>query len=256
MMAAIQSAGAVETAVPGALVPETDFAGRQMLGGRSEQQDAYGIVPPEELGGGRNLLAVVADGMGGHAAGALASALALQSFVDGFFEESASLDDPSRLWAGLEAANRRIKAAVAEQPEHDGMGTTLVALLIREGGARWISVGDSPLYLLRDGVLRRLNTLHVQEAGTPGRNPELISALIGERIYEVDDGGELALQAGDALILASDGLNCLPPEEIAGVMSKASGADAAEAAEALMRAVKALERPGQDNTTAAVIRWS
>lgn len=242
------------------LVAEVDFAGRQSVGMRANQQDAYGVVPPEDMDGGRSLLAIVADGMGGHAAGEIASETALQALVDGFFNDAVS-DDGSRLWAGLELANERIREVVAKRPTLRGMGTTVIAALFRDDTIRWISVGDSPLYLLRDGVLRRLNKLHVdfpegvEEPVVAAQHVALASAIIGERLFEVDDANPFPLVGGDLLILASDGLNTLSEDELLSCLRSEPSATAATRADALLRAVESHHLPRQDNTTVIVVHW-
>jgi serine/threonine protein phosphatase PrpC len=235
-----------------------NYAGRQSQGERPNQEDAYGVVPPEEMGDDNALLAVVADGMGGHAAGEIASELAVQAFVDGFFDAD-SIDDASRLWSGLEAANTEIGKMVQTRPDLSGMGTTLLAILIRDGTARWISVGDSPLYLFRDGSLQRLNRLHVEESTvgpddlSPSRPGVLASAVIGERLYEVDDQAPVNLVLGDLLVAASDGLNTLSEAEMVRLFVDSPQQSAASHAEALLTAVEASGRPRQDNTTVLVM---
>lgn len=233
---------------------ETAYAGRQTRGARVNQEDAYGVVPSAELGGGRTLLAIVADGMGGHAAGEIASGLAVQGFVDGFFEDEAA-DDPSRFWDGLEEANRRIAAAVRGRADLAGMGTTLVAVLLRQGTVRWISVGDSPLYLIRGGSLRRLNALHVS-ARTETGGGGLASAVIGERLFQVDDDKPVPLMPGDRVLVASDGLNTLTEVQILDIFKQTPEATAATQAARLLEAVEACGRPRQDNTTVIVIHWN
>lgn len=242
------------------LKAEVDFAGRQVMGMRANQQDAYGVVPPEDLDGCGTLMAIVADGMGGHAAGEIASETALQAFVDGFFNDANS-DDGSRLWAGLELANQRIRDIATKRPPLRGMGTTIVAALFRDNTVRWISVGDSPLYLFRDGALRRLNKLHVdfpegiKEQVVAPPHVVLASAIIGERLFEVDDADPFPIVAGDLLILASDGLNTLPENELLACLKSNSNASAAVHVEALLRAVESHHLPRQDNATVIVVRW-
>lgn len=244
------------------LQAEADFAGRQSQGARPGQEDAYGVVPPSELGGGMTLLSVVADGMGGHAAGEIASEIAVQAFVDGFFGVGFA-DDASRLWGGLEAANREIGVRIDSDPALKGMGTTLVGLLIRDGLARWISVGDSPLYLLRDGELKCLNRLHlafteaepVSKSKGKGQTSALAAAVIGERLFDVDDPEPLALVAGDLLFVASDGINTLSEEELVETLLRIPGAAASECAKSLIEAVERRRAPRQDNTTVVVVRW-
>jgi serine/threonine protein phosphatase PrpC len=255
----------------GLLIEGRDFAGRQTLGAREIQEDTYGVVPRAEFAGGpRDLFLVVADGMGGHAAGEVASALAVQSFADTFMA-SAIECDAGRLWDCLEEANRRIAGELAERGEAvEGMGTTLLAVLLRGNEVRWISVGDSPLYLLRDGEVRRLNHIHSQAAelskkvaagliteaearNDPSRHT-LSSALIGDRIFEVDDPPPMITRPGDVLIAATDGIETLVEDEIAAVVSALAKSDAAALATGLLQAVASKQKPKQDNTTVVVVR--
>ena len=98
------------------------------------------------LGDG-SLLAVVADGMGGHAGGAAASKLAVEAFVHAL-EQGGGLAD------GLHDANAAVGKGAAAKPELAGMGATLVAAQVRGDEVRWISVGDSPLFLVSAGQAR------------------------------------------------------------------------------------------------------
>jgi serine/threonine protein phosphatase PrpC len=228
-----ETPGKEETPARPPLLAEVDFAGRQIQGDRPAQEDCYGVAPPGELGGRGDLLVVVADGMGGHAAGEVASSLAVETFARSFLETGGG--DMFRLRHALDAANRRIAEESGNRGgELEGMGTTLVAALVRGLTLRWISVGDSPLYLVRGVVAGRLNRLHSaaeQLAGDVcggaisaeegqrilarvGRGL-LTSALVGEEIGEVDRSAPLALRPGDILVAATDGLNTLELEEIA-----------------------------------------
>ena len=124
------------------LLDGRDFAGRQILGTRAMQEDCYGVVPRAEFDGGtRDLFLVVADGMGGHAAGEVASSLAVDTFAETFLE-SGTACDAGRLWDCLEEANRRIGREIeARGKSIEGMGTTLLAVLLRDTSVRWMSVG-------------------------------------------------------------------------------------------------------------------
>jgi PPM family protein phosphatase len=253
------------------LLDERDFAGRQIQGVREVQEDSYGVVPRAEFGGGpADLFLVVADGMGGHAAGEVASSLAVQTFAETFLE-SATACDAGRLWDCLEEANSRIARELATHGSAvEGMGTTLLAVLLRGHSARWLSVGDSPLYLMRDKHLQRLNRIHSKatelaeqvQAGQiteeqartdPGRHT-LLSALIGESIYDVDDPPPVELMPGDVLIAATDGIETLTHEEIAAVATSLHAQDAAALADGLLLAVQSKQFPKQDNTTVVVVR--
>jgi serine/threonine protein phosphatase PrpC len=256
---------------PPELTPERDFAGRQCLGKRADQEDAYAFS--EMPGGGGapgGLLIVLADGMGGHSAGHEASALAVRAFVSAFHRRSSRL--PSRLTAALHAANTAISEAIKASPESlEGMGTTLVAAAVTPTGLAWISVGDSPLYLHRGGRLERINDDHsfrpilgemvekgeiTQEQATHSslRN-RLRAALTGEEIALVSASVKpMDLIEGDLILVASDGLQTLSDEAIAKIIEEARRADAAQTAAHLLEAVRGAAKPKQDNATVAIFK--
>lgn len=253
------------------LLDERDFAGRQMAGCRELQEDSYGVVPRSEFDGNPDdLFIVVADGMGGHAAGEVASSLAVQTFAETFLASPTGCD-AGRLWDCLEEANRRIARELdAGGDSVKGMGTTLLAVLLRGRSARWISVGDSPLYLIRAGKLQRLNRLHSkatelaekvrdglitpEQARADSSRHTLLAALIGEKIYDVDDPPPVELAPRDVLIAATDGIETLTAEEITAVVAGYPRENAAMLAEGLLQAVLSKKHPKQDNTTVVVVR--
>ena len=256
---------------PHGLLDGRDFAGRQDQGVREVQEDSYGVIPRAEFEGGpEDLFWVVADGMGGYAAGEVASTLAVNTFAETFLE-SADACDAGRLWDCLEDANRRIgKHIKARGKALEGMGTTLLAVLLRGRSARWMSVGDSPLYRVRGHELQRLNRIHSKateladrvragliseaQARQDSTRHTLTSAIIGETIYEVDDPAPVELLPGDVLVAATDGIETLTHEEIAGVVAGQASSGAADVASALLKAVAAKQMPKQDNTTVVVVR--
>ena len=129
-------------------------------GSRSRQEDDYGVfeLPPELEAG--DLLLVLADGMGGERGGARASALAVRSFIEAYDTASAAAI-PNRLEQVLTRVNERIAwDAASDSDGLQGMGCTLLAVVLAEEGLYWISVGDSPLWLWRRGRLIRLNQDH------------------------------------------------------------------------------------------------
>ena len=253
------------------LLEERDFAGRQSQGAREVQEDSYGVIPRAEFAGAPgDLFLVVADGMGGHAAGEVASSLAVHTFAETFLESGTACDS-GRLWDCLEEANRRIARELeARGAAVEGMGTTLLAVLLRGRSARWMSVGDSPLYLIRGHELHRLNRIHSkateladqvqageiteEQARTDPSRHTLMSALIGETIYEVDDPPPVDLIAGDVLVAATDGIETLTHEEIVAVISSLHAQDASALADGLLQAVQSRQFPKQDNTTVVVVR--
>jgi len=253
-------AAPTEARLPTQLVP----AWGQSLGKREEQEDACAVVPLDDEQNA--VLLVVADGMGGHAAGELASKLAVSALCEAVKEGFPDGTPPDLLRAGLQAGNDAIKARAAERPELQGMGSTLVAILAVEHRLWWISVGDSHLYLVRERQLRKLNADHsyggyldrMAEAGnTVEPDPRykrnmLMSALTGEPIPELDVSEEpFELQLGDRLLLASDGVNTIG--EGALIQHSAWSASADEYTESLIQAVADAAKPRQDNTTVATL---
>lgn len=251
-------------------------AARANIGARARQEDAFGIWPPRaeaEPWKGEDLLAVVTDGMGGHAGGEVAGRLACETFLARFAELTTSNKGTAeeRLKAALHASNAAIAARTAEDAKLSKMGCTLVAAWLDDTGLRWVSVGDSLLLLVRGGKVRRLNADHslgaflderarrreisdVEAARNPYRNA-LRSALTGKALDLVDLGGEpYALKPGDWLILASDGIAALTSDEIGGLVEAGGDATAADMAGRLVAAVLAKGDPSQDNTTVLALK--
>ena len=196
--------------------------------------------------------------MGGHAAGALASQTAAAAFRKEFVRlRACPAGLEFALKGGLEAANQGIAAAQKGYPDRVGMGTTLLAVHMSAQGLAWISVGDSALLLFHDNELRRLNADHSLR-GLPDFNGQqgnlLRSAVIGDDISLVDCHADvLALQLGDIVLLASDGILTLSRPELMDclLIHAASPADVLGAA--LLQAIKQKRDPKQDNCTIVAI---
>ena len=261
-------------------VPEKDFAGRQLLGSREEQQDAYAFCPVEVDGDDiRKLLIVVADGVGGHLGGREAAQTAVRAFIDGYFfalddlaaerrhegesnEDLARRIDAKALYRALDYANERLADAIdADRKLMDGAGTTLLAVLASETEFRWISVGDSPLLLFRDGTLLRLNADHSLRSelisvahAEVGQTPNtIISALAGALIPLIDGPSQLMQwRAKDVLVAASDGLLTLEQEALSHVLDK-TGDTALQKASQIVARVSGQKKKRQDNTTVAIL---
>lgn len=253
-----------------------DYASRASKGARSYQEDSATVrAEPEGAGaaGAQALVAVLADGMGGHAGGALASSTACQIFMRAY--ETASGDVPDRLEEALTLANAAIAACVEDNPVLNGMGCTLVGLVCGPQGLQWVSVGDSPLFRVRAGEIALLNADHslapeLDRAAAEGRmswddakaDPRrhfLRSALTGAEIDMVDrswlvERWRRELEPGDLVILASDGIHTLSHAEIARVVAESAAAGPDGIADALLSAVEAVGDKYQDNTTVVVMR--
>jgi len=243
-----------------------ELAGSQIDGARDYQEDAFLITHLTDADGNDSALVVVADGMGGHAAGNVASNMAVQAFNKHISENYPTENIPEILEQAVVKANDSIKATVAETPALKGMGCTMVAAIMEAGKICWASVGDSHLYLIRSRELTKKNADHsyggfldrMAADGTPvepeaglSRNM-LMSAIMGEDINEIDVPDTLFdLQAGDKILVCSDGLDTLSAGKI--IQFSDWSDSPKECADALMDAVKEADMPRQDNTTAVVV---
>jgi protein phosphatase len=223
-------------------------------------------------------LFVVADGMGGHAAGEVASRLAIESIGE-FFSgaETTQLDpdaargdssaDADRLRQAVSVANARVFHAAQRDPAFGGMGTTVVAARLAESGDRVViaHVGDSRLYVVAEGELtlltrddswaelawsRQLDGVPVSTAGLPNRN--VLTSVLGVRSEVTVHVEERTLPRPGLLLLCSDGLHAyVPHAEIEDILLKADGPEAS--VRALVDA--ALAHGGPDNVTAVAVAY-
>jgi serine/threonine protein phosphatase PrpC len=231
---------------------------------RASNEDcaAYVLPRPDDPADRRCALVVVADGMGGHAAGEVASRLACETVVRVLSQGDAG--PRPLLREALGTANAAILARSATDPGLHGLGTTLTALVVRDGKAWLGHVGDSRAYLLRDDCLRQLSDDH-SLVGEMVRRGELSSAAARahpERHVIVKALGTrpdleptiwragLALAAGDVLLVCSDGLTDLVPDEA--ITASLRRHEPLDACRALLRA--ALAAGGHDNVTVGVFR--
>ena len=237
---------------------------------RSHNEDNFAIFA--EYG-----LYVVADGMGGHASGEIASKMAVDTLRE-FFASTA--DDPERTWpykmdrakgyeenrliTGIKLSNLRIYEQAQRSAKQRGMGTTLVALFAVEDGIYLAHVGDSRVYRVRTGSIEQLTEDHSllndykkmkrlteeEIANFPHKNV-IVRALGMKDTVKVDTRFEQP-RAGDTLLLCSDGL-CGPvtDEEILNVIQ--STQDLPEVTKRLIDAAN--ENGGPDNVTCVVARW-
>lgn len=249
-------------------------AARATIGMRTNQEDAFEIWPSGAQASaqrGEGLLAVVADGMGGHAGGEVAGKLACETFVSTF--TNADLGAGERLKLALDSGNAAIASHVVENAKLRGMGCTLVAAWIDRAGLRWVSVGDSLLLLFRAPQVLRLNADHslgaflddqarrnkispVEAQSNPYRNA-LRSALTGKNLEILDLQAEpYRLALGDWIILASDGIGTLEGDEIGDIVYANREASPGKMADSLIAAVLEKNAPDQDNTTVVVLKIS
>ena len=244
-------------------------AGDQIQGGRNYQEDEFAItLLTGDSSAGDRLLLVLADGMGGHAGGAVASEIVVRTFWDGFRQPAT--DIAANLSAGVSAANEAVRAKQQADPALSEMGATLVAALVRDGHLYWASVGDSLLWVCRNGRLNRLNADHSmrplllglvelgrmteEEVRHDPRVHQLRSVIAGDDIPMVDIAATgYPLEVGDVVVLASDGLETLSELEMETLLTQ-HGNNAQALVDALLEAVTAANRPHQDNTTVLAYR--
>ncbi len=243
-----------------------DISGAQIDGARDYQEDAFLITHLGDSDSEGGSLVIVADGMGGHAAGNVASNMAVQTFNKHITSNFPSGDLSDVLRESVVQANSSISETVRETAALKGMGCTLVAAVMENKFIRWVSVGDSHLYLIRKNELSKKNADHsyggfldrMAAEGTPvepeagfSRNM-LMSALTGEDIAEIDcPETALELKAGDRLIVASDGLDSLSQGKILSFSN--DSLNPKECVDALLQGVEEAKMPRQDNTTVIII---
>ncbi len=229
---------------------------------RDNNEDAMLVDEPAGL-------FAVADGMGGHAAGEIASRIAVETLAEvarrgGEGRDARRFEDAARrLEDAVAEANRRICESIEEHEELRGMGTTLVTLLALDDRAVIAHVGDSRAYLLRDGQLRRLTSDHswVNEQVRRGllsdddaqRHPmrNIVTRALGSRSDVSADLAVEPMRGGDVFLLCSDGLNTmLSDAEIQQALLR-HRTDPKAACRALVDAANT--HGGEDNTTVVVV---
>jgi protein phosphatase len=206
-------------------------------------------------------LFVVADGMGGHNAGEVASALAAKTLHE--FIEQAHDASESIVAEALVLANDEVLSAAAGNVTYEGMGTTVVAACIKDGSLVFGNVGDSRIYLMRDGSLEQLTdddswvsrVLPADAIGTEeaSRHPmrHVLTKVVGLREDMEPSVGSSSFQSGDMLLLCSDGLHGVVNDDAIATLLGRSGSVEEIAGELVE---KALDSGSTDNITAVVVR--
>ncbi|KUP91117.1 PP2C family protein-serine/threonine phosphatase [Tritonibacter horizontis] len=242
-------------------------------GRRDRQEDS---VASDFLAGAGLGFAVLADGMGGHAAGDVAAKIAVTEVFAGlklWSDAPATLEPRIEqvLTGAAEEANASIRAYAAHRPEALGMGATLLAPVIVDDRLYWLSVGDSPLLLFRDGRLYRLNADHslaaqldvmvaegkitAEEARSHPDRDCVTSVLTGNAIPQIEcRNAPLSLKQGDLVIATSDGLLALSVAELETVLTDGQALTSAALSQALLARIEATDAPEQDNVAFCLIR--
>jgi len=231
---------------------------------RANNQDACVVVPPwnDDQERRRGWIFVVADGMGAHAAGEMASDLAVRHVPTGY-EKLAATSPPRALKAAIRQANAEIHARGESAADLRGMGTTCTAMVLLPRGVLVGQVGDSRAYRVRGGLIEQLTRDHSlawevesarRQAGAealPSPPKNIITRSLGPHArIEVDIEGPFPVEADDTYVLCTDGLSGQVADEEIGLV--AASLSAAEAAAALVGL--ALVRGAPDNVTLVVLK--
>jgi len=253
--------------------PEIQFAALTDVG-RVREQNEDNYLVDKKLG-----LFVVCDGMGGHAAGEVASALAVRTVHDEIKKQADLIVDYAEAAKGaakvtkkdilnmlefaVNRASQRVHAEAVRDPKKRGMGTTLVCLLVIGSQAFIIYVGDSRLYMLRGGLLEQLTEDHtvynelIKRKKIPREQVEqlaqknAITRAVGVYEHVEPDTLILDLTAGDRFLLCSDGLCGYFEEDLEGLGTRLANRDADAACKSLVDTSN--ERGGKDNITALIV---
>ncbi len=250
-----------------------DVAAGSAIGARNSQEDCFAYEFSDEANAG---FAVLSDGMGGYAGGVAAASFLvtgvtgeLQADLDEFHKKEFLLSQ--KLNDITHVANRELGAFIQNRGKGEKMGATLLSVAVSRNRLYWASVGDSALYLFRDGTLRRLNADHSMsaqidfmiEAGMiseeKGRNhPDrglLLSAIHGKEITKIDNPKKpVILEMDDVILMASDGLSTLSKDKIEEILVHSVFGESVDIAQEMFNAVSDQRNAEQDNTTLIVMR--
>ncbi|MEA4924003.1 MAG: Stp1/IreP family PP2C-type Ser/Thr phosphatase [Syntrophomonadaceae bacterium] len=231
---------------------------------RKNNEDSFIVHQSEPLSAGKtgHHIFIVADGIGGSAAGEVASNIAVKGVVNTYLSLK-DLNPPEALRAAILDAHEQINAKALEFPEYSGMGSTLTALVLADNTAHIGQIGDSRAYLIRNNKIVQLTSdqtvtadLLVQGKITPAEaetHPQrhiLSQAMGGGRRAPEPELASYKMRAEDIIILCSDGLyNLVNDDEIRKIASKNFPQDACRQLVDL-----ANERGGYDNITVMVIK--
>ena len=231
-------------------------------GRRDSQQDAFCVTGQEPSG----ILAAVADGMGGLVNSEEVSQTLAEALTDGFAPDPQH-SPVQRLQRTVQRAIERVDALLQGQPSRGG--STLVACLIQNGELAWLSIGDSRIYLWRNGGLIQLNREHnffhdltllalqgdltMEEAGTDPRRENLTS-YVGRGFPGAIEWNEepVSLLPGDQILLVSDGVyRALSQSELADCLAQSAAQKSVQSMDSL---IQKKDFPNQDNYTGIVLR--
>ena len=249
------------------------YAGSTHVGmKRSHNEDNYFLLPEENL-------YIVADGMGGHASGEVASQIAVETlanfFIDTardreitwpFKEDRALTYDENRLVTGVKLANRRVYETAQSDPRYRGMGTTIVSLMVGPTGAFMSHVGDSRGYMVREGAIEQLTEDHsllndylkvhklTQDEIEHFPHKNVIVRALGMKDSVAVDVYRLDPRPGDTYLLCSDGLSGMVHDPSILEVVQEGSPDLEKICQGLI--ARANANGGVDNVTVVLVEFS
>lgn len=228
---------------------------------RSANQDYIGLFSSPDKD---DFLAVVADGMGGHQAGDIASRMAVEEIQHSYYAQLKIHSPEQALRHVFEVANSAVFDCAQQFPEYQGMGTTLIALFLHKSAAYFAHTGDSRLYHIYEHTIQQLSTDHTlvaemlnrklinaeQAKNHPDKN--IIMHAIGTRedVFVETCDSPLPLQIGDCFLLCSDGLYDLVDDTE--MLDYATTYTAQQACQELVQLANT--RGGYDNISVIIIK--
>lgn len=242
-----------------------------IIGDRSSQQDSSQV----KRGGNGCLLACVCDGMGGMEGGELASSTAIQTIFDDFSNLKDLRQEAAAEWMKgiLASADQKVAALRTPAGKPLGGGTTCVLVLAYETGFLWGNVGDSRIYLIREGRIFPINRMHnfnlqldymvqtgtidMEERERLGARGEALISFLGIGGLPIMDIGRsfIPWMNGDVVLLCSDGLyKAMDDQQILAVVEE-SGENEDLMARRLCNEASRLSSRSQDNTTVIIVRY-
>lgn len=220
---------------------------------RENNEDFVGMVTPDEPDlSTKGMIAAVADGVSGSEGGREAAEYSVRELLADYYAMPDTWPVPEALDSAIKSINRRVQQQGNQRAQHSGRATTLTTLVARGNFYYFAHIGDTRLYLLRNGTLKRLTTDHVCDS-TERRH--VITRAIGlDSPLEIDHGMD-KLQQNDIFLLASDGVwGALTVPDIEWHLSTLAEEPARPAYTAKLLVDAALANGSKDNATALVLR--
>ncbi len=240
---------------------------KQTAGRRKHQDDRFEHITLDD--NQKTDFIIIADGAGGHSGSNIAADIAVETFTEaatkGKFDNISTRREMLKNY--LRKANKRIAEKIKSLPNVEILGTTVIACLISKDAIQWVSVGDSHLFLIREGKLHKLNEDHSMagqmvrsgkfkpdDANLKNYRNILVSALTGEKLTLIDlPQKAMKISPQDIFIIATDGIDTITIEKINDIVQSAQENGAEDIVNKLFDAIEKEDKKNQDNLTISVI---